>query len=344
MNAAENKNDANTAAITAADTGHNSIVSSPPSGSTTPPPHKSDSATTGIRRSVSNSSLFQQVDLSKQDDLFKQKVQFSSNRVGSARNPLANIQHRLKQTNLMNIQARKAAFRQASPQGSDDSHLEKNSRKQFTVLTKKGNRRKWMFGRINSDDYEFHTNTKFIHWILHESFAVLMVWFTLFFMVLVLAFSPLYILASLKEPKCIMISGETNFNTLSFVDAFTLSWKSLLTAVDVGKASTANSVDFPDDSNCFITSSISTAQFFGSKLLFDGILLSIVITRFMRKVRHSPVKFSDVVCVGYGNFAGETIEETRNRLRCPVLKFQLVNEVSEERFRFYWAVINTHPH
>lgn len=233
-----------------------------------------------------------------------------------------------------------------SPQSTDEESGDVEVRRQFTVNTteKPVSWFQWLRNKIDVEDGSYNPHkiyTHYVNWTFNANFSVLFLSFLAIFMFSMFIFAVLLKLAGEAQPKCIAVGGEP-FDTSNarLADAFALSWTTF-TTVGYGMTYTATGVQEPNHGNCtWVVFLCTTESLIG--LLYAGMCAAILFGRVSRVQSHAQVLFSNPICIEYGEALHDehALSSTDGKINgendmllneCPTLKFQLVNELANQR-------------
>lgn len=233
--------------------------------------------------------------------------------------------------------------------GDDDSESEEDERRQYSVHTiqKRASlsERALNFLSPNVDEHIYAPNTLFCHyinWTFRAGFTMVFMSFLCIFTLLTFSFGGFLELAGKAQPGCITVSGQpfgTNPES-TLADAYSLSWTTF-TTVGYGATYVATGQDdhSPDQLNCWVVNGLCTSESFIG-LLYAGMCGAILFGKITRVQSHAQVRFASAICITFdpagdtsdsGKPMGQAEEGNMGRFACPVLKFQVINELCNER-------------
>lgn len=244
---------------------------------------------------------------------------------------------------------------------SDDVALDtenKDQPRQYTI--KRVDPRSFIFrhGTKRVEDYVYRPPSMLVwytNWTFTHGFLTVFLSFLFAFLILVLGFAVLILIAGNATPECIRVSGE-NFGyneSEKFADAFALSWTTF-TTVGYGMIYTATGTEHENQNECSIIIFLCTAESFIG-LLYSGICTALLFGKVGRIESYAQVLFSNMICVQLSDVPSQSSgnEDSLNRLAtkrakvkdgneddvpqvlekeilvpCPVLVFQVINELA----------------
>jgi hypothetical protein len=243
----------------------------------------------------------------------------------------------------------------------EENVSETSATKQYTV-TRQCRKESWfhsLLRTINPDEYQYSPWAPFvlyINWTFKASFLTVFLSFLAIFMFLIFTFGGFIKLAGDARPECIISAGEEfGYNpSTKLADGFQLSWTTF-TTVGYGAVYTATGTNHDQQGQCsFIVFLCTVESFLG--LLYAGMCAAILFSKVGRVQSHAQVEFSAAVCIVYGKRGNNIVsapntpsaskdsplkepeqaiqnrpqdsEQSIGSLTCPVLKFQLVNQLA----------------
>mmetsp|Transcript_1806 Transcript_1806/g.3052 ORF Transcript_1806/g.3052 Transcript_1806/m.3052 type:complete len:679 (+) Transcript_1806:263-2299(+) len=164
---------------------------------------------------------------------------------------------------------------------------------------------------------------RYINWTFHGSFTQVFLTFLVIYMVVMVFFAWLLLIAGNAQPACIVAAGspfggnDDTEDATRFSDAFALSWTTF-TTVGYGMIYTAVSGDFqPNGPNgelatephqCTWVVFLCTAEAFLG-LLYAGMCAAILFGKVNRVQSHANIVFSNSVCLQYEEVEEFDVEE-----------------------------------
>jgi len=203
--------------------------------------------------------------------------------------------------------------------------------------------------RLSPDDYSYRPNQlvlSYINWTFRLNLTVIMISFMFGYFIMCILFALFIKIACDINPECVMIGGDVygTETSTSFSDAFHLSWTTF-TTVGYGAAYPSTGNQHASQADCAFVTLLCTVESFCG-LLYAGFCTAILFGKVQRVQSHAQVSFSNSICIQYGspfdgaynpssnegdshrNIWPKNMMKKKSRLLCPVLKFQLVNDLA----------------
>jgi len=202
---------------------------------------------------------------------------------------------------------------------------------------------------LSPDEYSYYPNQwvlSYINWTFRCNLTVIIISFTFGYFIMCVLFAVLLKIAGDANPECVIIGGEAygTETSTSFSDAFHLSWTTF-TTVGYGAAYPSTGNQHASQADCAFVTLLCTVESFCG-LLYAGFCTAILFSKVQRVQSHAQVSFSNSICIQYGspfdgaynpssnegdshrNIWPKNKMKKKSRLLCPVLKFQLVNDLA----------------